>query len=69
MWQMFDPDFLDFLILNNMLMYMDEAEKEDLGYDTGVSESLKEQRNESAGCMGCAGLFILVAIISVIMSL
>jgi hypothetical protein len=61
-----DPDFFEFLALNNMLMYMSDVEGEDMGKPPHPSEKTEATGGLTAlGCALCAAaaiiLFIIVA--------
>ncbi|HPN96085.1 MAG: hypothetical protein BWY28_01943 [bacterium ADurb.Bin236] len=58
-----DPDFFEFLALNNMLMYMAETEDEDMGAPRSRTEKPPIAADPSIG--GCV-LFAAAAVILLI---
>ncbi len=58
-----DPDFFEFLALNNMLMYMSETENEDMGAPRGRAEKPPIAAGPSIG--GCV-IFAAAAVILLI---
>jgi len=62
-----DPDFFEFLALNNMLMYMSDTEDEDMGKPPRRAEKHQSASGPSInGCVLFAAAVILLIIIAAV---
>ncbi|HOC94142.1 MAG TPA: hypothetical protein PKH33_17465 [bacterium] len=60
-----DPDFFEFLALNNMLMYMSDVESEDIGESPRPADKPHDATTPSiGGCVLFAAVIVVIIIVA-----